>query len=477
MSSEQILTLMPYLILAGAAVTALLAVAFRRNHLLTALIAIGGLVLALLSLPLLSGYLPQRVTALLVLDSYAFFYLALIIAATIVTALFAYGYLQNNSAFPEEFYVLLLTAALGAAVLAAADHFASFFLGLELLSVSLYALIGYHRYSGRGIEACLKYLILAGFSSAFLAFGMALLYAETGTMEFGPLVAQLAGADGGKVLPLAGMALIITGLGFKLALVPFHMWAADVYEGAPAPVTAFVATVSKGAVFALLLRLFNNSDVPAGGALFTIFGILAVASMVAGNLLALLQENVKRLLAYSSIAHLGYLLIAFLAGGPIAVTAVTFYLVAYFITLQGALGIVALLSAEDGEADNFDHYRSLAWKNPWLAGVFTLMLLSLAGIPLTVGFVGKFYVLAAGIGSSLWLLVVLLATSSVLGLFYYLRLIAVLFDQQEKGNEMSALSKIPLAGHLTLAALALLLLGLGLFPGPLIELLQKLVIR
>ncbi len=477
MSFEQIIILLPYLILAGSAVTALLAVALRRNHLLTALIAVGGLALALSSLPLLSGYLPQRVTALLVLDSYAFFYLALIFAATIVTALFAYLYLQNSSAFPEEFYVLLLTAALGAAVLVAADHFASFFLGLELLSVSLYALVGYRRYSGRGIEACLKYLILAGFSSAFLAFGMALLYAEAGTMEFGKLIVRTATTGGGKVLLLAGMTLIIAGLGFKLALVPFHMWAADVYEGAPAPVTAFVATVSKGAVFALMLRLFSGSDVPAGGALFTIFSILAVASMVAGNLLALLQENVKRLLAYSSIAHFGYLLVAFLAGGPLAVTAVTFYLVAYFITLQGALGIVALLSAEAAEADTFDHYRSLAWKSPWLTGVFTMMLLSLAGIPLTVGFVGKFYVLAAGIGSSLWILVVLLAINSALGLFYYLRLIAVMFDQQEKGRAMPVLIKIPLVGHLVLAALTFLLIGLGLFPGPLIELLRKLVIH
>src|SRR5262249_20378764 len=211
-----------------------------------------------------------------------------------------------------------------------------------------------------------------------------------------------------SALLLAGFAMLLVGVGYKLALVPFHMWTPDVYQGAPAPVTAFLATVSKGAMFALLLRYFTPIDVYAYRPLFLVFSLIAIASMLVGNLLALSQPNVKRLLAYSSIAHLGYLLVAFLASRAMAGTAVAFYLVAYFIASLGAFGIITVLSNGAREAESIDAYRGLFWQHPWLAGIFTAMLLSLAGIPITAGFVGKFYVVAAGVGTSLWLLVILM---------------------------------------------------------------------
>ena len=267
--------------------------------------------------------------------------------------------------------------------------------------------------------------------------------------------------------------MIIVGLGFKLAVVPFHLWTPDVYEGAPAPVTAFVSTVSKGAVFAVVLRYFSMVGVPNSGPIFVIFTIIAIASMFTGNLLALFQNNVKRVLAYSSISHLGYLLVTLLASGAMAATAAAFYLSAYFITTLGAFGVVTVLSEHDRDADSMDDYRGLAWRRPWLAGVFTAMLLSLAGIPLTAGFIGKFYVVAAGVGSGLWLLVIILTVNSALGLYYYLRIIVPLYTRRDE--KMTATPRLSLSGSAVLAGLTVLLVWLGVYPVPLIQMIQKLV--
>lgn len=478
MSYAEGMALLPLIIVAVSAVVTMLAISVNRDHGLTATLTIAGLALAICSLQAVSSFLPQRVTALLIMDHYAFFFMGLIFSATIAVALFAYGYLEKRSVVREEFYLLLLLASLGAAVLVASSHFVSFFLGLETLSVSLYTLLAYLRTDERGLEAAIKYLILAAVSSAFLVFGMALVYAQFGTMEFRKLAGQAARADAGSIMLLAGTVMVISGIGFKLALVPFHMWTPDVYEGAPAPVTAFVATVSKGAVFGLLLRYFGRPDIPLNSSLFLVFSVIAVASMFIGNLLALFQTNVKRILAYSSIAHIGYLLVAFLAGGPSMITSVTFYLVTYFVTTLAAFGIIIFLSGGDGEADTLDHYRSLAWVRPWTTCIFTAALLSLAGIPLTAGFLGKFYVLSAGVHSSLWFLVIMLVVNSAIGLFYYLRIIRVMFHgpEEDTGDCLGAPSSLSSAGSIMLAVLFFLLLWLGIYPGPMIEIIRQLVI-
>jgi NADH-quinone oxidoreductase subunit N len=300
---------------------------------------------------------------------------------------------------------------------------------------------------------------------------MALVYAETGSMEFAQ-IASRAAASGVHGLPFtAGLGMIITGLGFKLAVVPFHMWTPDVYEGAPAPVTAFIATASKGAVFALVLRYFSRVDLHAHRSLFVIFTVMAITSMFAGNLLALLQQNVKRILAYSSISHLGYLIVTLLASGPMAVSAAAFYLTAYFVTTLGAFGVVTVLSNKDRDADSMDDYTGLAWRRPWLAGTFTAMLLSLAGIPLTAGFIGKFYVVAAGVGSALWLLVIALVINSAIGLFYYLRIILALYSHPEE--KIVAEPALSLSGSAVLAGLTIILIWLGVYPVPVIAIIQK----
>jgi NADH-quinone oxidoreductase subunit N len=308
-------------------------------------------------------------------------------------------------------------------------------------------------------------------------FGMALIYAASGTMSFGQFGALLHRLypEGLNVFMLAGAGLLVVGIGFKLGIVPFHFWTPDVYQGAPAPVTAFVATVSKGAALALLLRIFPPVDIQAGGPLYTVFVLIAAASMIAGNLLALLQNNVKRILAYSSIAHLGYLLTAYLAGGSLGVTAVTFYLIAYFVTTLGAFGTVTVLSGPQNEAEHLDEYRGLFWRRPWLAGVFTAMLLSLAGIPLTAGFVGKFYLVLAGVGSALWVLVIILVVTSTIGLYYYLRITVAMFVLPPDTKAAGPPSPLPLPGVLTLATLTVLLVWLGVVPAPVIDLIRAVI--
>jgi NADH-quinone oxidoreductase subunit N len=404
------------------------------------------------------------------MDGYALFYAGLFLATTFGVVLLANDYLKRHEGYHEEFYVLLLLAALGATVLAASNHFASFFLGLELLSVSLYGLIAYVQDSERNLEAGVKYLILAGASAAFLLFGMALVYADQGTMAFD----QIAwAANSPTVLLLGGMAMMIVGLGFKLAVVPFHLWTPDVYEGGPAPVTAILATVSKGGVFALLLRLFAGVDLGSYPSLFAVFGLIAVASMLIGNLLALRQSNVKRILAYSSIAHLGYLLVAFLAGGELATMAVTFYLVAYFVTTLSAFGVLIVLSGGERDADALDDYSGLFWRRPWLAAVLAASFFSLAGIPLTSGFVAKFYVLTAGVGSALWWLVIILVVGSAIGLYYYLRIIVVMYQRSiQPGAEAATAPAVSKAAVMVLAVLIGLLVWLGVYPAPLLDLIR-----
>jgi NADH-quinone oxidoreductase subunit N len=474
MTLIDLITILPLIVLAASAVVAMLVIAFYRNHALAAGLTLAGLALAFVALLVAALTGVHQVTALLVVDGYARFYMGLLFAGSFAVAVLAYDYLEKHPGNHEEFYVLLLLATLGSSVLAASSHFASFFLGLEILSVSLYAMIAYLRVNPQGIEAGIKYLVLAAASAAFLLFGMALIYAVAGSMEFARMASLRTTVDTQQnTLLLTGFGMLVIGIGFKLAVVPFHMWTPDVYEGAPAPVTGFIATVSKGGMFALLLRYFNQVDVRAFGSLFLVFAVISIASMLIGNLLALLQNNVKRILAYSSISHFGYILVAFLASGAYAVTAVTVYLVAYFVTTLSAFGVISVLSGSDRELDTLEDYRGLFWRRPWLAGVLTVALLSLAGIPLTAGFIGKFYVLQAGVGSDLWYLVLILVLGSAIGLYYYLRVVVDMYQKPVPGRERPAAAlAVHGTGSLLLAALVLLLVLIGVYPTLLIDMIQ-----
>lgn len=472
MTGSDLLAILPFLVLAAAAVAVMLLIAVRRDHRLIVLASAAAFVLPLAALAVSGAQAPRAVTPLFVIDGFALFYLGLVLAAGLAVVLLSYGYFDGHDDLPrEEYYLLLLLATLGAAALVASSHFASFFLGLETLSISLLGLIAYPREHERSVEAGIKYLILSGASSAFLLFGIALVYDDLGTMSFPAIGAFLREQDGVRdIYWLTGLAMILTGIGFKLSLVPFHMWAPDVYEGAPAPVAGFVAVVSKSAVFALLLRYFMVAGGYSSGPVLLALMVVAILSMIVGNLLALLQANVKRILAYSSIAHLGYVLVAFLAGGAFAVEAVTYYLVAYAVTTLGAFGVVTLLSQPGAEHDSesLAEYRGLFWSRPWLAGVFTAMLLSLAGIPLTMGFIAKFYAMAAGIGADLLAPVIALILGSVIGLYYYLRIIIVMYMSAPASAAARAPLILPWSGSGVLATLVALLIWLGVYPSPLI---------
>ena len=470
MTRADCLALLPLILVAGTSILVMLAIAFTRHHELAAGLTVAGLVAAVISVGVVIPSVPRQVTALLIMDRYALFYMAVMIASAVVVAVLSYPYFEKYEGHREELYVLLLVATLGCLVLVASSHLMSFFLGLEILSVSLYAMIAYLKERKQSLEAGIKYLVLAAASAAFLLFGMALVYADLGTMEFSR-IASASTADVHLALLLPGIVLIITGIGFKLAVVPFHLWTPDVYEGAPAPVTAFIATVSKTAIFALLLRVFYQADLYQSRAVFIVFVIIAVASMIAGNLLALLQTNVKRILAYSSIAHFGYMLVAFVAGGAMAVEAVTFYLMAYTVTTLGAFGVVAVLSDSSRDADRLDDYQGLFWRRPLIAGIFTVMLLSLAGIPATMGFLAKFYVLAAGASATKWSLIIILVTTSTIGLFYYLRILVVIYSTSPE-REASVQAVVPASG-LVLTLLTALLIWFGVYPAPLLDMIQK----
>jgi NADH-quinone oxidoreductase subunit N len=478
-----VLALAPFIIVSAAIVVVMLVTAFHRSHKAAFSLTLIGLAGAFACVPWTARFAPRQVTPLLSLDPYALFFVGLLVLTTFAVAVMSYDYLESRSDVtrPEEYYLLLMLAGLGGMVLVASSHFASFFVGLEILSVSLYGLVAYLRDSARSLEAGVKYLVLAATSASFLLFGMALVYAETGTLAFSSLAASVHHMEtaGYPALFLAGVGMIVVGVGFKLAVVPFHLWTPDVYEGAPAPVTAFVATASKGAMVALMLRYFYTSGSLSNTAVFWAFAVIAGASMIVGNFLALFQNNVKRILAYSSIAHLGYILVAFLAGGIMAAPAVTFYLVAYFLTTLGAFSVMTALSGAKREAEEMGDYRGLARRHPWLAGAMTASLFSLAGIPLTAGFVGKFFLVRAGVGSALWVLVLLLVLTSTVGLFYYLRIVVAIYSSPEEktAGEPAGRSAISLTGAALISALTLLLVWVGVYPGPVMQLVHAAVTR
>ncbi len=472
MHSADLFAMLPLIILAATALLVMLTVAVYRSHTLIAAMSGVGLAAALIALSAGSSAATHRVTELLIFDGFGRFYIGLILSAGLVATLLCHGYWRTYGGEAEEFYVLLLLAVTGAVVVAAAAHLASFFLGLEILSVSLYALIAYPQGNALGIEAGIKYLVLAATSAAFLVFGMALIYFELGTMDVSRVAASLLSATGNSsgLLLQTGLAMMVVGIGFKLAVVPFHLWTPDVYQGAPAPVTAFIATASKGSLVAFMIRLFALIDISDQG-LMVVFVVIAMASMIFGNLLALLQNNVKRILAYSSIAHLGYLLVAFLAAKSPDMLAGTFYLTTYFVATLGAFGVITLLSDPRNEAQELADYRGLFWRRPWLAGVFTGMVLSLAGMPLTAGFMGKFYLVLVGVGAARWMLVITLVVTSTIGLFYYLRIVAAMFARPSQTSPPT--ERLPLTGALTLAGLTVVLVWLGLLPSSFLDMIRS----
>ncbi|MFI8580963.1 NADH-quinone oxidoreductase subunit NuoN [Ectopseudomonas khazarica] len=476
---QHLIALLPLLVTSLTVVVVMLAIAAKRNHTLTFILSVAGLNVALLSLIPTLEVTPLAVTPLLLVDNFACYYMALVLAASLACITLIHAYLggESGKGYPgnrEELYLLVLLSAAGGLVLVSAQHLAGLFIGLELLSVPTYGMIAYAFFNKRSLEAGIKYMVLSAAGSAFLLFGMALLYAESGNLAFADLGVSLARES--TLLVQIGIGMMLIGLAFKLSLVPFHLWTPDVYEGAPAPVAAFLATASKVAVFAVLLRLYQISPATAGGWLNELLTLIAIASILFGNLLALLQNNLKRLLGYSSIAHFGYLLVALVASQGLAVEAIGVYLATYVLTSLGAFGVITLMSTpySGRDADALYEYRGLFWRRPYLTAVLTVMMLSLAGIPLTAGFIGKFYVIAAGVEAQLWWLLGAMVLGSAIGVFYYLRVMVTLFMREPNLHRHDApFDWGQRAGGIMLLVVALLAFFLGVYPQPLLELVQQ----
>lgn len=472
---RDMMTILPHAILFAGTVVALLAAALTRKRFTVPSLAVLTLLGALWSFTMIQE---GSYAGLLVLDGVSIISIGLILFASLCITILAYPYFTMHDSLSDEFFLLLMMATLGGLVLASSSHFGALFLGIELIGIPLVVMASYRPGHPAGMEAGFKYLILSGMSSAILLFGIALIYADTGTLRFGSASDALLDLTSGTPLRSIGTVLMIAGLGFKLALVPFHFWAPDVYEGSPAPVTVFAATISKAAVITTLIRLFPPPVIEQDRFLFALFAVLSLSSMTLGNLLAVRQRNVKRMLAYSSIAHNGYLLVAFLSGGALATMAVVLYLVSYVITNLAAFSVVSLLSRNDSDAQDLDDYAGLSWRRPWIAGIMTVAMLSLLGIPLTAGFIAKYSVVAAGMASSHLVLVLALVLNTAVSAYYYLRIVMTMFlgpDEVPAGPDPFADRHLPIAGAVGATAAAALLIFFGIMPQYLIDFIQKIM--
>ena len=366
----------------------------------------------------------------------------------------------------------MLCSVVGAMLMVSSSHYASFFISLELMSIPMYGLLAYTHQRSKSLEAGVKYLVLSATASAMLLMGMAYVYAYTGSLSFYDSVQALM-QNIQQPLVILGLGLIVFAVAFKLSLAPFHKWTPDVYDGAPAPIATFLATVAKVATIGLFVRYMLGSGAILIDSIVTIMSIIAVLSILVGNFLAVRQVNLKRILAYSSIAHFGYLLIGLISMTYASLGNVSVYVITYVLTTIGAFGTVALMSSpynNVAEAESLADYRGLFWRRPVLTAVLTVMMLSLAGIPLTAGFIGKFLVVMAAVTTQHWFLAVMIIVGSGIGLYYYLRVMVVMYMTPPDEPKMDAVDHWgqKVGGIMVLAA-ALAVLVIGVYPDPIIK--------
>lgn len=401
-------------------------------------------------------------SGLLSVDTFSVFFHAIIGVVVLLVILAAPSYLDRENLPHGEFFALILFAAAGMGVMASAQELITAFVGLEVSSIASYILASYRRDAVRSNEAAMKYFLLGSFATAFFLYGVALVFGASGTT----VLPQIDTAATQTTLLALGLALIFVGLAFKVAAVPFQLWTPDVYEGAPTPVTALLSTGPKAAAFALLLRTYVTIE-HASNLWFWAIWISAALTMFIGNLTAAVQSNVKRMLAYSSVAHAGYILVAFAARNTIGVAAVLFYLAAYALMKVGAFVTLAWLGGAGEQHLDIDDFAGLAGKRPVAAACFSFFLLSLLGLPVTAGFLGKFYIFDAALRSQLVWLAILLAINSIIGAYYYLRVIVAMYMREPTREFPTERMPFGIATVLTLAAAGTLYLGL--FPSRVME--------
>lgn len=421
---------------------------------------------AIANVPLLSMR-DGGAAAMMAVDSFRVFVNFVILGATALTLLMSMGFLDRKGTNRGEFHALVLFAALGMMLMAGARDLMMVFIALELMSIAVYVLVGFDRLDARSAEASLKYFLLGAFSSAFFLFGIALTWGATGTADI-PTIGQLvlSGAVPTSLMLLAGMGMLMIGFGFKVAAMPFHMWTPDAYDGAPTPITSLMSTGVKAAAFAAFIRVFVIGFGGAPEAWQQIGWLLAAVTMVGANLVALTEGSVKRMLAYSSIAHAGYLLVALLANDESGVAAFLFYLLVYTLMTAGAFAIVIANSRDNGEERvALEDWQGFAREKPGLAAMFAIFLLSLAGFPLTAGFLGKLYILRAAVGNGLTSLAVVLVLASLVSYFYYLRIVVVMYMRPARTAGEHEAARLPAPAWFATTAAAVLVVLLFFLGG------------
>ncbi|MDZ7292244.1 MAG: NADH-quinone oxidoreductase subunit N [candidate division KSB1 bacterium] len=432
------------------------------------------------------GQSDQAFYGMISVDKFSVGFDCLFIIAASLTLLLSLNALEEQYLLYSEYFALIIFATLGMMLMASSAHLLTLFLGLETLSVSLYVLAGFRRTDQKALEASFKYFLLGAFASGFLLYGIALVYGTVGSASLTTLAetmsrplgegassspGSLPSSAGGSIF-ITGMVLMVIGFGFKIALVPFHTWAPDVYQGAPTPISAFMATGSKAAGFAALLRVLLSSGIMADAVWQKIFWVMAVATMTIGNIIALRQENIKRMLAYSSIAHAGYILVGAIANNEIGYAGVLFYLLSYLFMNVGAFGVVAFLAKSEQEYVTIAEYRGLAYRRPFAAVAMAIFMFSLSGIPPTAGFLAKFYVFSGAVQAGYIWLVILGVINSMISLYYYLGIVVVMFMHEPEGEKVP-ITPLPAVG-LALLIAVFGTLNLGLFPGQWMDTFQAL---
>ena len=386
----------------------------------------------------------------------------------VLAMVFVYAkfYLRQFRMFRADFYTLSLEALLGIMLLISANNLIMVYLGLELLSLSLYTLVAYDRDSKRGSEAAMKYFVLGSMASGMLLYGMSMIYGATGTLDLYQIAEAIQANGSDDVMLIFGLVFLVVGLAFKFGAVPFHMWIPDVYHGAPAPTALFISTVPKLAAFAMAFRLLQTGLGELNGDWMQMLSILAVLSIVVGNLAAIAQTNIKRMLAYSTISHMGFVFMGLLPGSPSGYGAGMFYVIVYALMSAAAFGMIILLSARGVEAENLEDFKGLNQRDPWYAAIMAMVMFSMAGVPVFVGFFAKWLVIKAALDAGLVWLAIIAVVFSVVGAFYYIRVVKLMyFDEPVSESRIDA----PIDFRAVISLNGVLMLGLGIFSGSLIQ--------
>lgn len=468
---------LPAIVLIITILVLLTTISLKRHHGIAYLICGTGLLATLIALFIQLGK-PGLTTNLFMFEPLTPLLSLVLLIVVCIVWVQLYQWLEALDERKEEYYLLILLATLGALIMVVSNHFASFFLGLELMSLSFVGLVAYSGKEFKGQEAGVKYLILSAIASALILMGIAILYLQYGTLSFAELSTEIRVATLPAWVTVTAIIFMLGGLFFKLSVVPCHLWVADLFEGAPLPTSALLATLSKLSAFVILWRLFSLGNWHSFEVIVDIVATVAIASMLIGNFLGLLQNNLLRLMAYSSIAHFGYLLIILLLvdspkslflSNTFPTEATVFYLVAYLFTLVGVFSVFMQMPQIKTQQD----LTGLFWHKPSIAITLALLMLSLAGIPLTIGFMGKFYLVMTAVSHQMWWLLSALVVGSVIGLFYYLRVIMMMVKAPDEKNDFGGLT-LSVNGQLVNYLIIFLVIGFGTFPASFSQLIQAL---